>query len=81
MTVRYGRDALDLEIRSDGRGTSNRDGRGDGLVAMRELVVLYGGELEAGTGAGGDYGVRAHLPLAATQPQSAPSSSTAGRER
>lgn len=83
VTVRYGRDALDLEIRSDGRGTSNRDGRGDGLVAMRELVVLYGGEFEAGAaaGAGGDYGVRAHLPLAATQPRSAPSSSTAGRER
>ena len=48
---------------------------------MRELVALYGGELEASVGAGDDYAVRAHLPLPPTQPRSAPSSPTAGRER
>ncbi|MGH2995798.1 MAG: sensor histidine kinase [Gaiellaceae bacterium] len=81
VTVRYGREALELEISNDGRGAFNRDGRGDGLVAMRELVALYGGELEAAARAGGDDAVRARLPLSHTQPRSVSASPTAGRER
>jgi signal transduction histidine kinase len=81
VVVRYGRETLDLEISNDGRGASGHDGRGDGLVAMRELVALYGGELEAGARPGGDHAVRARLPLSPTQPRSVSPTSTAGGER
>jgi signal transduction histidine kinase len=78
VTVRYGREALDLEISSDRRGASKRDGRGDGLIAMRELVALYGGELAASAHADREYGVRARLPLLPRQPLS--SSPSAGEK-
>ena len=76
VTARYGRQRLELEIANDGRGPSDPDGDGDCLVAMRELVALYGGELEAGRDTGGGYAVHARLPLSSPWPAS--SSSTAG---
>jgi signal transduction histidine kinase len=81
VTVRYERETLDLEISNDGRGAFNHDGRGDGLVAVRELVALYRGELEAGAPAGGDYAVRARLPLSPTRSRSVSPTPTAGGER
>ena len=63
VTVRYGRDALDLEIADDGRSRRENGGARAGLVAAQERVSVYGGELEAGPRAGGGYAVRAHLPL------------------
>ena len=81
VTVRYERETLDLEISNDGRGVSNHDGRGDGLVAVRELVALYRGELEAGARPGGDYAVRARLPLSPTQSRPVSPTPTAGGER
>jgi signal transduction histidine kinase len=68
VTVRFGRKALDLEIRNDGRVASNGDRGGHGLVGMRERVGLYGGELEAGPRTGGGYTVRARLPVEAAKP-------------
>jgi signal transduction histidine kinase len=66
--VRFGRDTLDLEIVDRGRGPLRREGTGHGLIGMRERVVLYGGELEAGPCTEGGFAVRARLPVEGTQP-------------
>jgi signal transduction histidine kinase len=65
VTVRYGREELDIEIADDGtaRAPANGDGAGHGLVGMRERVLLFGGDLDAGHGRSGGYTVRARLPL------------------
>jgi signal transduction histidine kinase len=65
VTVRYGREELDIEIADDGaaRAQTNGDAGGHGLVGMRERVLLFGGDLDAGHGRGGGYTVRARLPL------------------
>jgi signal transduction histidine kinase len=79
VTMRWGLEALELEITNDGRAGSDRNGREDGLVVMRELVALYGGELAADVRAGTEYAVRARLPF--SQPPSVRSCPTAGEER
>ena len=62
VSIRYGRDALELSVVNDGHVARNgRDGHG--LVGMRERVALYGGEFEAGPRSEGGYAVRATLPL------------------
>jgi signal transduction histidine kinase len=66
--VRYGSDALNLEIVDRGRGPARRVGTGHGLIGMRERVALYGGELEAGPRTEGGFAVRARLPVEGTQP-------------
>jgi signal transduction histidine kinase len=65
VTIRYGREALDVEIRNDERRTRVAKEAGHGLVGMRERVSLYGGELDAGPQRGGGYAVRARLPVEA----------------
>jgi signal transduction histidine kinase len=60
--------ALVVRVEDDGtgpeRGRATGDtGLGQGLIGMRERVVLVGGEVEAGPGPEGGFVVRATLPL------------------
>ena len=40
-----------------------RNGRGHGLIGIRERVKLYGGEMSLGTPNGGGFTLSARLPL------------------
>jgi signal transduction histidine kinase len=75
VTLDYRQDALVIEVADDGRpagpAASLRaapgmlramPGSGRGLLGLRERVLLYGGELEAGGQPGGGWRVRARLP-------------------
>jgi signal transduction histidine kinase len=70
VTLRWYRDALELEVRDAGPGgraaAIAQDG-GHGLVGMRERVRLYGGELETEQPPHGGWIVRARLPLTGTR--------------
>ena len=62
--LRYGIDSLELEILDDGGGSSAEvPGGGHGLAGMRERVILYGGQFDAGSRSGGGFAVRVLLPL------------------
>lgn len=64
VEVRYGPDFLELEVTDDGRGAVTADeGRGYGLLGMRERALTLGGRLTAGSIDGGGFGVRARLPV------------------
>jgi signal transduction histidine kinase len=67
VLVRYGRSAVELEVRDDGRGTARSgDGSGGrGIIGMRQRAVLYGGDLRAAPEPGGGFAVRAHFPIGA----------------
>jgi signal transduction histidine kinase len=66
VTVSYGPDAVEVDVRDDGQAVPDTDGGGRGLVGMRERASLLGGTLEAGPMPRGGYRVHARLPLEAT---------------
>jgi signal transduction histidine kinase len=63
VTLGYAPDELRIEVRDDGRGASNSDGRGHGLVGVRERVKIYGGEMTAAAAPEGGFVLRARLPI------------------
>ncbi|XVQ10417.1 sensor histidine kinase [Spirillospora sp. CA-255316] len=64
VLLHYGDDAIEIRVTDDGRGAAARgDGRGHGLVGMRERAAVYGGEVTAGPRAGGGFEVVARIPV------------------
>jgi signal transduction histidine kinase len=63
VTVRYGNEGVQVEVRDDGAGAGRSDGLGHGLVGIRERVKIYGGEMTAGTAPAGGFVLSARLPL------------------
>jgi signal transduction histidine kinase len=64
VLVRYGPDALELEISDNGPGSAaTATAGGHGLVGMRERVALYGGSLDTGRRSSGGFVVRVMLPV------------------
>jgi signal transduction histidine kinase len=63
VTVRYGPEELELEVRDDGRGATASDGLGHGLVGIRERVAIYGGEMTAGPSNGRGFVLSTRLPV------------------
>lgn len=68
LHVRYGRDAVTVEVVTQGDGlsaahaTPSAPGGGRGLTGLKERVVALGGELAAGREDGGAFVVRARIP-------------------
>jgi signal transduction histidine kinase len=67
VTLRFGADGLDIDVRDDGAGNGNAGGGtgGNGLIGMRERVAVFGGSLTAGPAAGGGFAVSARFPFGA----------------
>jgi signal transduction histidine kinase len=63
VTIRYGSDELDIEVRDDGNGALPDHGHGHGLVGVRERVKVYGGEMTADAPSGGGFVLSTRLPL------------------
>ena len=66
VTVRYGVDAVEVEVLDDGtaNGTSVVGGTGHGIAGMRERVALHGGQLDVGRSEGRrGFRVHATFPL------------------
>jgi signal transduction histidine kinase len=62
--VHYGARELELEVRDDGDGKGAiGNGRGYGLLGIRERVKVYGGEMSAEPRAEGGFALRSRLPL------------------
>jgi signal transduction histidine kinase len=62
VALRYGRDAIGVEVSDDGVGAGAAGGAGRGLAGIRERVGLLGGEFVAGPRSEG-FALRVTLPL------------------
>jgi signal transduction histidine kinase len=69
VILRYGAEALEIEVSDDGRSTGHADDgdqeghrRGHGLIGMHERAASVGGQVEAGAKGGHGYRVLARLP-------------------
>jgi signal transduction histidine kinase len=60
----YGPGSVDVEVEDDGAAPRRQDGRGHGLLGMRERVAMLGGELSTGAGREGGFRVAVRLPVA-----------------
>lgn len=67
VRVRYGADAVEVEVLDDGGGGStSTQPPGYGLVGLRERATVLGGTLHADARPGGGFRVHATLPLEAS---------------
>ncbi|MEO3875730.1 histidine kinase [Nonomuraea sp. B12E4] len=64
VRIRYGPDALEVEVRNDAPGAPREElpGAGWGLVGLRERVELLGGTLRTSAEEGGGFLVSARIP-------------------
>ncbi len=65
VDLRYGADALVVQVDDDGPGTATpgTTGTGNGIAGMQERAAALGGRLEVGPRPGRGFRVRAELPL------------------
>jgi signal transduction histidine kinase len=88
LHLRWTTDRVVLMVDDDGRGAAaTSDGKGQGLVGMRERAGVLGGTVEAGPRRGGGFRVRVDLPVggaaggtAATGATTTPGGTTDQRE-
>jgi signal transduction histidine kinase len=63
VRLHYTADALQIEVSDNGHGVMPSDGRGHGLIGIRERAKLYGGDMTTRTSNGGGFTLSALLPL------------------
>jgi signal transduction histidine kinase len=63
VTLRWQYEALEIEVRDDGIGSTSTNGTGHGIVGMQERLALLGGTLTAGPATEGGFTVLARFPL------------------
>jgi signal transduction histidine kinase len=55
VSLHYAPDQLRIEIRDNGQGAAHSNGRGHGLVGIRERARLYDGDMATSTPEGGGF--------------------------
>jgi signal transduction histidine kinase len=63
VVVHYRPYELQIDVQDDGRGPGTSEGRGHGLIGVRERVKLYGGEMSAGAVDGRGFVLSTRLPI------------------
>lgn len=61
LLVRHSASAVEVEVLDNGRGLSDTESRGHGILGMRERAALYGGTVELGPGPCGGVRLAARL--------------------